>query len=179
VALITAAQFLNFYDKRRINQYLSDSGSPLGSGEITDDENLAVILGAASEEVLSAVLVGERYTTDQLEALSLEEETGFLLRRLVADLAYTIIVSRRGQGAADIERLCPRHAEAQKQLDQLRSGWAIFPGIDELLYAEAGQPAIVDTDSINNANRITKLTAKANRMFPFDCRRTLPPGCGC
>ena len=175
---ITAAQFLKAYDTRRVRDLLSDSGTPVAANDVATDPNLLQILAEASEEVAAAALVSKRYTTAQLTAMAASSTSGFLLRRLTADLAFSLLVARRGQGAADIERLCPRHREAQRQLEQLRLGVALFPLIDDT-HAEAGLPDTVNVDALTNPDRIDKLTAKASRLFPADCSRTRTGRCGC
>lgn len=178
MAYITPSQFLKAYDSRRIRELLSDTGTPVADADVNSNTNLAQILAEASEEVAAAALVGKRYTTSQLESLAASSTTGFMLRRLVADLAVALVVSRRGAAAADIERLCPRHREALRQLEMLRTGAELFPFISDD-HAEAGLPATVDLNAQTNTNRITTFTARAARAFPFDCRRTVNPNDNC
>lgn len=179
MAYITAAQFVRVYDSRKIVQELSDSGSPVLEADLDTNANLADILGMASEMVASAALVGKRYTVAQLAALAASSDSGFLLRKLVADLAFAILVGRRGRSAADVDRLCPAHRQALLSLEQLRNGERLFPGITDGQHAEAGLPGSTDTQSPTNPNRLITFTTKASRLFPFDCRRQLSGNCGC
>lgn len=170
MAYITVTQFLRLYDNRRVSQLLSDTGTAVASGDLATNNTLLDILEMASEQVAAAALVGERYTTLELSNLSLSSTAGYLLRRLVADLAYTQIIARRGMGAAELDRLCPAKKWCEEQLEMLRNGMHIFPGIDDT-HAEAGLPAISDINSLSNPHRVDKFTDKANRLFPFDCNR--------
>lgn len=178
MAYCTVAQFTANYDSRRVCSLLSDSGSPVTVNDLDTNAVLIQLLEEASEEVAAAALVGKRYTTAQLTALGSSTTSGFLLRRLVSDITFALVVSRRGQGAADIERLCPRHREALRQLDLLRSGIEIFPGIDDT-HAEAGLPASVNLLSTTNPNRRDTLTTQARRLFPPSCDRVPTGRCGC
>jgi hypothetical protein len=171
VAYITVAQFLRLYDSRRVAQLLSDSGIPVVSGDLATNENLIDILAIASEQIAAAVIVGKRYTLQQLEDLAENEDYGFLLRRLVADLAWAGIVSRRGTGATELQRLCPSLNWCEQQLDMLRLGQHIFPGIEDADHPAAGLPSSANINATSNPNRVSKFTDKASRLFPFDCNR--------
>jgi hypothetical protein len=171
MAYITAAQFTRLYDSRRVCQLLADTGTPVAAADLAADETLADLLAVASEQIAAAALVGKRYSVDQLAALAASTTTGFLLRKLTADLAYASLVARRGQGAADLDRLCPAYADALRQLEALRLGATLFPGIPNDTHGDAGLPQTVDLDSPTNTHRITKLTTRAGRLFPSDCDR--------
>jgi hypothetical protein len=170
MAYSTPDQFLLYYDVRRVSQLLSDSGTPVGLVDVPTNAVLLELLSAASEMVAAAALVGKRYTTANLETLADSASAGFLLRKLVIDIAFALLVIRRGQGAADVDRLCPAYSEAQRLLEQLRLGYTLFPGLDDP-HAEAGLPAVANLQGSTQTNRITKLTAKAHRIFPFHCDR--------
>lgn len=153
----TAEQFLWAYDKRRIKQLLSDSGTPVSEGDLLEDDTLKQLLCEASEILLSACIVGRKYDEDWLEDVAWtmdadgKPKRGFLLRRIVCDLAYGLLVSRRGQAASDISALAPRYIEALRLLAEVREGVLVFGGInDDLTHPEAGLPACADL-TLNSA----------------------------
>lgn len=170
MAYATPDQFLLYYDVRRVSQLLSDTGTPVSLSDVSSNAVLIELLAAASEMVAAAAFVGKRYTTTDLDNLSVSATAGFLLRKIVIDLTFALLVTRRGQGAADLERLCPAHAEALRLLEQLRQGYTLFPGIDDT-HADAGLPSTANLDSNIQLFKFTKFTAKANRLFPFSCDR--------
>lgn len=178
MAYVTAAQFLRLVDRRRVRDLLSDSGTPVADADLADNENLADILGVASEMIASAALVGERYTPEQLAALAASATGGYLLRSLTAHLAYGLLVSRRGQGAADVSRQAPMYVEALRQLDQLRTGAALFPGVPNDDHPDAGLPATANLNATTQTARVSTVAAQAGRLFPFSCDRVLPPNSG-
>jgi len=175
MAYLTAAQFLRKYDERRVRQLLSDSGSPT-AGDLATDDNLSDLLSMASEMIAAAVLVGKRYTLDQLTELATSTSYGFLLRQLTADLAYGLLVARRGTSAADLTRLAPTYALALQQLEMLRNGHCLFPGLSNDQHPDADLPAFTDAKDANNPNRQTFFTDTSYRLFPFSQRRD--PGLG-
>lgn len=181
MAFLTVAQFARLYDGRVLRENLSDSGSPIASGDLATNDNLLDILNMASEMISAAALVGKRYTPAQLAALAASNDSGYLLRRLTADLAFALVLARRGRAAADLDRLAPSRAWALQQLDLLRTGTHLFPGIDSGDHPEAGLPSQANLNATTQTNRITTFTAKAGRLFPWSCDRQLPPGgdCGC
>lgn len=167
MSYITPAQFLRLYDGRNLRDNLSDTGSPV-VGSLDNNDNLLDALAMASEVVAAAALVGERYSTTDLDNLAASTTVGFLLRRITADIAFAMIVARRGRSAADVDRLAPARAWAEQQLDLLRTGTHLFPGTEDTT-APAGLPSQGDLDA--NLNRYNKLTAQARRVFPFSCNR--------
>ena len=170
MAFITVPQLLDYYDIRVIQQYASDSGTPITANDLPSNTKLLEILGAASEVIAAAALVGARYSPTQLQDLSESTTTGYLLRRLTADIAMAMIVGRRVRGVTEVDKVVPARAWAEQQLDLLRTGTHLFPGTEDLT-APAGLPSQADMMSPNNPNRINTFTVTANRVFPFSCFR--------
>jgi hypothetical protein len=171
---VKITDFLKRYDARRVADLVSDTSQRPG-GNITNqvqldalivllkaDVNLQEILFDASEEVNLAVFIGKRYTRDQLLALALydspynsktkPEPGGYAVIRLVCDLAFGLLNSRRGLTASDTELFSPREAVAQKMLSMLRAGERIFDVVDHS-NADAGLARHVDVGSDNPYNK--------------------------
>ncbi len=110
----------------------------------------------ASEVVAAAALVGERYSPQQLDALAVSTTSGFLLRRIVSDIAMAFIMARRVRAASDLDKITPLKAWAEQQLDLLRTGTHLFPGT-EAITAPAGVPS---QGSLNGPNNIYRYTQK-------------------
>jgi hypothetical protein len=137
------------YDRRTIRQELSDSGSPVTDGDLADNTVLQQLLDEAADIIKSSAMVGKRYTPENLTALAASATEGFFLRRLNSDIAYGLLMSRRGRAASDIARLAPLYVIAHDYLKQLRSGELIFGGVDATTYPEAGLPSLVDMTAAN------------------------------
>jgi hypothetical protein len=165
VSFCTAAQFLVAYDTRRIRQLLSDSGTPLTEGEVESSDVLQQLLDEAADLVYASVMVGKRYTADDLTTLAASTTSGFFLRRLNADLAFGLIVARRGVSATDITKLAPMFAAAHNYLNDLRNGILLFPKIDDSR-AEAGVPKAADL-STNPYSPVSWVQQTSGRVFPF------------
>lgn len=163
MALLTAVQWGYYADTRRLYEYASDTGTPLSAAAFAASALVAEIIAAAEQEVISACLVGNRYTVDDLTVLAADNVGGSVtggtefgggsvtggttvtgvgakLRRLVAEVAWGLLLNRRKVSANDFAALAPGYKEAQDQLELLRLGERIFPigGVPE-----AGLPSVV------------------------------------
>jgi hypothetical protein len=160
---------------RKVAQELSDTGTPLSLGEVGSSEVLTQLLEEASDFVLAACQVKKNYTEDDLDTLGSSTTSGFLLRRIVCDLAYGLLLSRRGRAASDIAKLAPMFVQAHQYINQLRDGILLFPKIDDTR-AEAGVPKTVDL-STHAAAPVTWVQHTGYRVFPGS--GTVGYGYGC
>ena len=140
MAYCTGAQFLERYDARRVSELIRDDGVKLSTGFAAyciSNANLLAALEDASAEIDAAAFVGKRYSKDRLTTLvavdsggKLVNTGGFLLLRLVADIAYANLVSRRGLAATETSQLSPNGSKALEMLQLIRSGERIFDTSD-------------------------------------------------
>ena len=162
MAYCTGAQFLERYDVRRVSDLVRDDGvRPTTTSTVATNVNLLAALDDASAEVDAAAFVGQRYTKLRLLDLVsvnvsgvLVNTGGFLLIRLVANIAYANLVTRRGLAATETSALAPMYNEAQQMLKMIRSGERIFDTSDGG-NADAGlmqTVSLVGTDSSNMLN---------------------------
>lgn len=147
VYYITAAQFLTYYDVRRVADLLADDGVPVEPGDIPTNENLKEAIAAACGEIDSHCQQGKRYTRETLEAI-IEGNTAApndvalrkasaVLKQLAADLTFGTLMARRGYSAETMERMAPRLTAAYKTLEDLYQGRRVF---DLSTAIEAGRP---------------------------------------
>lgn len=149
MAYITAAQFILQYDKRRIAQLLSDTGTPITAAALTSDATLAQILEEASGYVSAACRVGQRYLAASLDTCAAASTpSGNLLRRITGDLAFGLLVARRGLSMDELYKQAPFYQMAMGYLEQLRLGERLFD-IDTT--AQAGVPDVAVLGSANDA----------------------------
>lgn len=158
MAFATPADMVLFVDQRRLQQLVSDSGTP--AADLDNNEILLALLARASEEVQAAALVGKRYTTEELQELADSGSNGYFLVGLVCDLAYGYLVQRRGTGAADMDRQAPAFKKALTTLERLKTGEYIFPLTNALSQEDAGTPDIADL-----TNRTTTPCSYTSRAF--------------
>ncbi len=142
MSFATPADMVLFVDQRRLQQLVSDSGTP--AVDLDNNNILLALLARASEEVQAAALVGKRYTTEELQELADSGSNGYFLVGLVCDLAYGYLVQRRGTGAADMDRQAPAFNKALTTLERLKTGEYIFPLTNALSQEDAGTPDIAD-----------------------------------
>jgi len=159
---------------------LSDDGKPLTTADLDGNETLEQLLNEASDMVRAAVQVRAKYTFEELDEMAEGRidggepyQYGFYLRRLCANLAFGLLVMRRGRPAADIDRLAPGFRLAQYDLQQLREGLLILPKYETGAREQAGLPGVSDDLNADNNPRtgFRSLTARTHgRVFPRrDC----------
>lgn len=159
MAYATPADFLFAYDARRVAELLSDTDNPVTPDDIANNETLLRLLEDASAEVRLACRVGERYTADHLAALAVDPTHKYSLIRLVNDICYAFLVSRRGYSSKELQDLAPNWERAQQMLEWLRLGERVF---DASGAPEAG--AAVDVITPLQSTRCT-IVSKASRLF--------------
>jgi phage gp36-like protein len=133
MAYITASDFLKCYDSRRVGQLLNDNDEQMFSSQILNSTVLAELLRQATKMIDSACAVGARYDPTELASLALDTDAGGFIRRVCADIAFGLLVKRRGYSLSETQDLAAGYTEAMGFLDQLRLGERIFdlPGVPE------------------------------------------------
>ena len=118
MAYATPQDLLIRYDERRVADLVSDTGTrsaaPLTSPVV------AAVLEDAAGILDSACRVGGRYSLTDLANMSGSGHS--LLVRLSCDIAYSLLVARRGYSTTDMKVMAPQMDWANKMLDDLRKG---------------------------------------------------------
>ena len=169
-AYLTPAQLTVWYDTTRLYQLIRDDGVDATASDLTDTGSaayqlLAAIITGVSAEIDSALQVGRRYARTDLEtmvddalavgATAADLKRVTVLYRLVADLTFGALVSRRGFSAASMAELCPRYEDAQRTLAALADGGRVF---DMEPPKTAGMPTRVQIGTgISNTVRNSRL----------------------
>lgn len=152
----TSSQFLERYDRRRVGELCRDNNTSATTGEIVSpDAVVLAMLNDASGMIDSAVRAGRRYSTSDLAALP--TNSNYLLVRLCCDLAYGLLVARRGYNATDQFAMSPLYTAALQTLEQLRNGERVFV-TDGAMDAGLPTTAVIGRD-------INHITAEASRHF--------------
>jgi phage gp36-like protein len=154
MAYATPEAVLLRYDSRRVGALCSDTGSQVTASALLTDPVLAELLEDASGMIDSALLRGGRYTQSDLVALTGMDAK--LLQRLVCDIAYGLLVSRRGYTAQELQANAPGYVSALAMLDRLAAGEAVFNVEENVL---AGKPKRV----VLSKNR--QLISGASRLY--------------
>ena len=139
---ILPADLLVYYDSRRVLQMASDDvNTPATAADLSNaasDPYIKVFncIESAASDVDSHCQQGKRYTRATLELIlsdwlltpndTAKRKRASLLRQLVADLSYGLLISRRGMSAKALAQLCPRYEEAQATLEKLALGVQVF-----------------------------------------------------
>jgi phage gp36-like protein len=126
------SDFLKRYDARVLGDLVGDSGVRVDPSALLQNVNVQAALDDASGMIDSAVLVAQKYTPDELAALT-GVDAAFLIR-IVCNLAFGLLTMRRGQPTEQIEQ----YKEALAALELLRSGERVF---NVLANEEAGNPS--------------------------------------
>lgn len=122
MAYATASDLLTRYDSRRVGDLVSDSGAR--DANPAASPVLAACLDDASGMIDLACMVGGRYTPTTLAAMT--GNSSKALVRLACDLAYGLLVARRGYSSTDQKTMAPQYDQAQNTLELLRKGERVF-----------------------------------------------------
>lgn len=108
-------------DLRDLGDLVSDNEIQVGEVALNNNKKLLAALNDASGEIDAALLVGGRYTPEELKNL-----TGyavFHLIRITCDIAIARILGRRPR---DVEQIKARVEMAEAHLESLRTGANVF-----------------------------------------------------
>lgn len=161
----SGAQFLVRYDVRTIAECLSDTGDPIHEGAVSTNARLLSLLKGSSGKLEAATLLGGKYTTDDLAAL-----TGNMaewIADIVADLTAPKVLGRR---FIEFPDYAERLKEAQGVLAALAKGEMIF-GLQEIIDA-----SVIDdnVESKLDVEARSMITYQSNRYFGRRANRNAP-----
>ena len=123
----TGQDMLARYDARLIGDLVQDEGIQVTSDALPLHVNLIAALEDAYGMIVSTLVVGDRYTLDQIDPVKLAPSGLSYLKRLNCDMALLYIKRRRGKFDAKGD------AELQKNVDgmlkALKDGAGVLLGI--------------------------------------------------
>ena len=129
------------YDTRVLGQLLSDQdGQRLNPEEFAGSPIMLTALEDATGEILSALQVADRYTTEDLTALLADESLSFV-KQLCCRIAWLNLLTRKPATEQWARQIKPARESVDAMLESLRTGKTI---LDLQAAKEAGQ-ATADT----------------------------------
>jgi phage gp36-like protein len=146
---LEAEDMVKFYDVRRLQEILSDTGTEVAEGDVATNPLLADTIIAATGEINSVLLQGRRYTLQDMQDLItasadltnvMAQANVRVLNQLCADITFGMLLARRGYAPDVVETLAPRYKVALQTLEDLYQGKKIF---NLSAAVEAGVPQIV------------------------------------
>ena len=168
---ITPLELVTYYDKRRVLDLASDTGATAVIADLSSSGSAAYGFVAAAIRTAAGMLdshcqMGKRYTRSVLEAIitaalaapadEAKMKRAAMIRQMVADLAYGVMLGRRGYSADATKNLAPRYEEALATLERLAQGLQVF---DLDANIEAGRPHAV------RIGRLSYRPGAFNRLF--------------
>jgi phage gp36-like protein len=151
------------YDANVVADLCSDDGHSVPAEDLPTNANLLTALEDASGEVESAMLIGERYTVAQLEALT-GNSLG-KLKKIVCSIAMAALLERRPLvHVQDAEKLLER---AERYMEQLRTGMRLFNVTENV---QTQLPTINGPTSIKY-EELNLLPDRMRRYFPEQLTR--------
>ena len=147
------------FDARSIAQLASDTGTAIAITQFSTDVNVTAALDSAEGEILSALLVGGRYTADDLTALTGSHQA--YLKDLICRVAMLLLLRRRPKVDAKLYEQLNKFWETN--LKALQDGKAIFGGNQSDIDASR---ANVDGISYNDMVNINSIRTRKGRYFP-------------
>ena len=160
----TAAQLLERYDARDIGDLVSDTGDQASPIDLLSHPLMTTVLEDASGAVEAALLVGNRYTTDQLEDLT--GNSASYLERLVCDIAMSYLLARRP--GFDPDRMKSQYEMSEMHLERMRAGENVLNLVDQ---KDAGNPSIDGPTLIRFQYHLNMVRDRVLNYYP---RRRLP-----
>lgn len=128
MAHATVSDLLMRYDLRRIADLVLDTDQRATAEELAGNSTAGLVvqtaLSDASGMINSAILAGNRYLLVDLQNMTADSK-GFL-KRICCDIAYGLLISRRGYGGADLDAMTSRAKESEAVLELLRTGERVF-----------------------------------------------------
>ena len=143
----TGSQLLERYDARILGDLVADDNTQIAAAALPANANIVAALEDASGDIDAALLVGRRYSPDDLSGLT--GNAAKHLIRITCDIAVSYLLRRRVQ--QDPERAGAQMQLAETPLDSLRNGINVF-GLDPQM--DAGKPTTTgpSTPDYNNLN---------------------------
>lgn len=151
------------HDADIVAQLCSDDEHAVPAEDLATNTNLLAALEDASGEVESACLIGKRYSTDQLDALT--GNSLAKLKRITCIIAMANLLERRPLvHVSNAEKLLER---AEQYLEQLRTGQRIFNVTENV---ETQLPTIDGPTSVTY-QEMNMLPDRMLRYFPEQITR--------
>ena len=164
-AYATPADMIVRFDSRELGDLVSDTGARVSEANLPADTKLLAILDDASGRIEGALLVGSRYTIDDLTSLT--GNAAAYLKRITCDVAMGMLWERRPEGASDARVAAMERSESH--LEDLRKGRNIF-GLEP--QQDAGLPKAI-TPTLSAVQSQGLLRDSVLHYFPAR-RRPLP-----
>lgn len=142
---IVPTDLLTFYDRSRVLELTADdtdgTGTPATAADLSNTASApyAIAINAiytAASTLDSHCQLGKRYARADLETIIsayLADSTNVakrkraaLIQQVVADLAFGVLMSRRGFTADQMKEMAPRYEEALLVLEKLAAGMLVF-----------------------------------------------------
>ena len=162
-AYAEVSDLLARHDNTVVAELCSEDEQAVPAEDLASNTNLLAALQDASGDVESAMLIGKRYTTDQLDALT--GNSLAKLKRITCTIAMAYLLERRPVvHCSNAERLLKR---AEEYLEQLRTGQRIFNVLDNV---EKQLPTIGGPTSVK-AEELNTLGQRMTRYFPEEVSR--------
>ena len=171
MAYATVAQMLLQFDSREVGQLVADDNTQVAAASLTANSVLLQALEAATGEILSAALVGNKYSKTEMDALAASSDA--FLAKLTCDLAMGYLLNRRSLGE---KPLPPAIEESRRWINLCRLGERIFRIEDN---QDAGNTELVILTGQTRSE--VNLAANKSRFFPTSCGSGGTGGgsCGC
>lgn len=151
----TVAEWLLSHDPRQIGDYVTSDDTRASEASLATHPVALEMLKRASGVIESACFVGERYSPDDLNALT--GQSAAMLRGLCAELAFWYLRVRRNPQS----EMSQATAEALETIERLKGGDRVFGLVEN---QEAGLP---ETDFVTQAqiDTLNLSTTIARRFF--------------
>lgn len=122
MAYATPLELLERKDARDIGDLVSDTETPVSPADLPSNTNLLAALDDASGDIEAALLVGGKYTTDDLDGLT--GNSRYHLVRITIEVAMYHLLRRRPE--ANLDQLEYYSKLRDSYIEPLRGGSNVF-----------------------------------------------------
>lgn len=163
-ALAISADMVKRYDARTLGDLCSDDGNQVSEQALVTNAKMTAALSTATGHFLAAVLRAERYTRNELEALTGDSKE--YLKDLICQIAFWGLWRRKPY--TDDQQRADAKAAADEALELMRTGAHVFD-IDR--QKDAGTPKVETVTRVEIENDWSLMVDQARGRF-FPRRRT-------
>jgi hypothetical protein len=150
---LTPAQFLTYYDQRKVLEALSDTDEPVLIADYPTNEIILQLIANSCGMLDSALQTGNKYTRQAVEDICAAAASSDAAKKragpiqaVIAHLTWGQLQSRRGFGAADLSILAPMYEKAMDFIDKLTEGTAVLD-LDANIQAGVPTSATIGTQA--------------------------------
>ena len=165
----TPERFLLLNDAQFVGDLVSDTGTTVAPSELLDNPVLRELIVSVSSEIFAALIVGERYSAEQLQSLT--QEAADYLHLLTCDGVLLRLKQRRGRFNSEKDGELQKRYEARIKSAKDGDALLYLPEAEQVGTLRMAGPTVVDRIATPNTFR----DSPNQQYYPARRRKTRLP----